>query len=125
MNDKTATDAPQAAPLLGLGSSDGLGHAGGERTTMADCIGTGCKREALQAENDRLRAAMGVAYGYLWWVNNEPGTPHQYAPERAAYEARKVLRDLLTRAERGHFINVVALLVRSGSGRSGSPGAQG
>ena len=25
---------------------------------MADCIGTGCKREALQAENERLRQAL-------------------------------------------------------------------
>lgn len=82
---------------------------------MADCIGTGCKREALQADNDRLRAALGVAYGFLWCVNNEPGTPHQYPPEKAAYEARKVLRDLLTQAERGHFINVVLPLVRGSS----------
>ena len=69
-----------------------------------------CQR--LREENARLRAAMGVAYGYLWCVNNEPGTPHQYAPEKAAYQARKALHDLLTKAERGHFINVVLPLVR-------------
>lgn len=27
---------------------------------MADCIGTACKREALQAENDRLRATLAM-----------------------------------------------------------------
>ena len=60
-----------------------------------------------------LRHAIGGAYGYLWCVNNEPGTPHQYPPEKAAYEARKLLRDQLTTTERGHYINVVLPLVRS------------
>lgn len=73
------------------------------------------QQRAVRDENARLRAAMGVAYGYLWCVNNEPGTPHQYAPERAAYQARKALHDLLTKAERGHFINVVLPLVRGSS----------
>lgn len=59
-----------------------------------------------------LRGAIGVAYGYLWCVNNEPGTPHQYPPEKAAYEARKALRDLLTTAERGRFINAAVKKVR-------------
>lgn len=63
-------------------------------------------------ENARLRAAIGEAYGYLWCVNNEPGTPHQYPPERAAYEARKLLRDLLTTQERGRFINAAVAAVR-------------
>lgn len=57
------------------------------------------------AEIARLREAIQTAYGYLWHVNNEPGTPNQYAPERAAYEARRVLRDLLTREQRGQGIN--------------------
>ena len=29
-----------------------------------------------------VRAAMGVACGYLWLVNNEPGTPNRYPPRR-------------------------------------------
>lgn len=63
---------------------------------------------------DVLRAAIGRAYGYLWHVNNEPGTPGQYPPERAAYEARKILRDLLTHEERGQCINDVrAALTKS------------
>lgn len=70
--------------------------------------------EALKADNERLREALGVAYGYLWCVNNEPGTPNQCPPEKAAYEARKVLRNLLTHDERGAFINRVLPMVRGG-----------
>lgn len=65
-----------------------------------------------QAEVRRLREAIGEAYGHLWCVNNEPGTPHQYPPERSAYEARKLLRDLLTTQERGRFINAAVAAVR-------------
>lgn len=53
----------------------------------------------------RLTAAIAKAYGYLWCVNCEPGTPRQYPPERAAYAARKELRDLLTKEQRGAAIN--------------------
>lgn len=58
----------------------------------------------------KLEEAIATAYGYLWHVNNEPGTPNQYAPDRAAYEARKVLRDLLTHEQRGEAINRVRAL---------------
>ena len=57
------------------------------------------------AEIGRLKAAIARAYGYLWCVNCEPGTPRQYPPERAAYAARKELRDLLTKEQRGAAIN--------------------
>jgi len=60
---------------------------------------------AAQKADDALRTAVKTAYGYLWHVNNEPGTPNQYAPERAAYEARKMLRAHLTNDERGEGIN--------------------
>lgn len=50
---------------------------------------------------------VSVAYGYLWHVNNEPGTPYQYPPEQAAYVARRLLRDLLTHEQRGNGINEV------------------
>lgn len=59
----------------------------------------------LSMEARKLRDAIAMAYGYLWHVNNEPGTPNQYPPERAAYEARKILRDLMTTAQRGEAIN--------------------
>lgn len=53
-----------------------------------------------------LEAAMTSAYGHLWCINCEPGTPvRMYDPEAAAYAVRKVLRDLLTTEQRGNGIN--------------------
>ena len=60
-----------------------------------------------------LEAAIQTAYGYLWCVNNEPGTPNQYSPERAAHQARKHLRGMLTTEKRGHGINDVLPIVRA------------
>ena len=57
--------------------------------------------------------AIALAYGYLWHVNNEPGTPQQYSPERAAYGARKVLRNLLDSSQRGYAINAVRGLIET------------
>lgn len=57
--------------------------------------------EETRAENERLLGAVQRAYGYLWHVNNEPGAPNQYAPEQAAYAARRELRELLTHEQRG------------------------
>lgn len=77
----------------------------------ADLAAMKAERDAALAEVERLRVdrqAVATAYGYLWHVNNEPGTPApMYSPERAAYEARKLLRDQLTTAERGEAINAV------------------
>ena len=64
-------------------------------------------RLALMRELETLREVVGLAYGHLWMVNNEPGTPHRYSPERAAAEARKLLRDTMTHEQRGEFINRV------------------
>lgn len=56
------------------------------------------------------REAVATAYGYLWHVNNEPAAPiPMYSPEKAAYEARRALRDLLTSGQRGEAINKVGL----------------
>ena len=63
-------------------------------------------------EVEKLRSAISTAYGYLWHVNNEPGTPNQYPPERAAYEARRALRDLMTKEQRGEAINRVRELMQ-------------
>ena len=69
---------------------------------------TTVKELALQSELALLREAVGIAYGHLWMVNNEHGTPGDiYTPERAAYEARKMLRDTMTHKQRGEFINRV------------------
>jgi hypothetical protein len=59
-----------------------------------------------------LRDKIGMAYGYLWCVNNEPCAPDYMPPERMAYEARKLLRDTMTHEQRGAFINRVLPLVR-------------
>lgn len=66
----------------------------------------------LEDENAKMVDAVSLAYGYLWHVNNEPGTPNQYPPERAAYEARKILRDLMTHEQRGESINRVRELMQ-------------
>jgi len=80
----------------------GAGGASGKRIMGGD---------AKDAEIARLREAIAIAYGYLWHVNNEPGTPHQHHPERMAYEARKVLRHLMTNEQRGEGINAVRVVL--------------
>lgn len=58
------------------------------------------------------RKAVMEAYGHLWHVNNEPLAPIPLrSPEKAAYEARKCLRDLLTKEQRGEAINAVGELI--------------
>lgn len=60
----------------------------------------------LEAENAAMLKAVRLAYGHLWHVNNEPAAPIPiYTPEKAAYAARKLLRDLLTSEQRGDGIN--------------------
>lgn len=92
---------------------------------MLDALKAECGRlhqelidsQAPAPDGGALREAVKIAYGYLWHVNNEPGTPNQYAPERAAYKARIVLREQLTKDERGEGINVVrAAMQRTSDG---------
>lgn len=67
---------------------------------------------ATVAMTREVRMAVMLAYGHLWHVNNEPAAPiPMYSPEKAAYEARKQLRDLLTKQERGEAINQVGVLI--------------
>lgn len=78
--------------------------------------GAQSENERLREEIGRLRHLIGMAYGFLWCVNNEPGTPVAvYPPERAAYEARKLLRDTMTHEQRGNYINLVLPIVRCGA----------
>lgn len=90
-------------------------------------------RLALVRELETLREAVGLAYGHLWMVSiqsfqNEPGTPHHCTPERAAYEARKLLRDTMTHEQRWQFINRVLALTPNAQAQApavgGSPAAQ-
>lgn len=67
----------------------------------------------VTAELATLREKVGLAYGYLWCVNNEPCAPNYMPPDRMAYEARKLLRDTMTHDERGTFINRVLPVVRA------------
>lgn len=76
------------------------------RTRMREDI------KRLTAELAELREKVGLAYGYLWCVNNEPCAPDYMPPDRMAYEARKLLRDTMTHEERGEYINRVLPLVR-------------
>lgn len=70
----------------------------------AACASGSLPRETLQA--------IQLAYGHLWHVNNEPAAPvPMYAPEKAAYQARRHLRDLLTTEQRGEGINQVGVLI--------------
>lgn len=124
----------------GSALSEGLGPAVPERTEwlhlkgygyapgnyMSKChrcqhVVSGLDKRAITcrscAELAELREKVGLAYGYLLCVNNEPGTPHQMPPQRAAYEARKLLRDTMTHEERGIFINRVLPLVRGPNGQ--------
>lgn len=61
-------------------------------------------------QDSDIRSAAARAYGFLWHVNNEPGTPSpMYSAEKAAYRARIALRDMLTTEERGKAINAVGI----------------
>lgn len=72
---------------------------------------TACKhvlREALNggAVAGQATDKLALAYGYLWHVNNEPGTPSPlYSPGKAACAARQLLRELLTNEQRGKGIH--------------------
>jgi hypothetical protein len=62
----------------------------------------------LAARDERIKQLetnVAEAYGHLWHVNNEPLAPVPlYSPAKAAYEARKILRDSITHEQRGQGI---------------------
>lgn len=80
-----------------------------------DFCGADSERDAMYAavaELQKQRAAIALAYGHLWHVNNEPAAPIRLrSTEECAYEARKVLRDFLTSKERGEAINAAGKLI--------------
>lgn len=79
--------------------------------------------EALEtsAALSNTRGELKIAYGILWHVNAGVDAPSEVAPisvapERGVYEARKVLRGLLTRQEIGEGIHLAReALAASGS----------
>lgn len=81
------------------------------RQAMADDIA------ALRAEVAALRETVAHAYGWLWHVNCEPGTPNRFSAEDAAYRARKLLRDTITHEQRGAGINKARATLLTGERR--------
>lgn len=78
---------------------------------LSGAVGKGVQPPDGTTERDWKLAVM-LAYGHLWHINNEPAAPIAlYDPERAAYQARRHLRDLLTTQERGEAINQVGFLI--------------
>lgn len=84
------------------------------RQEVADTIKAGVQAWMGQQSQDakryeELMQAVKLAYGHLWHTNDEPMAPIPLrSPEKASYEARKVLRGMLTTEERGHAISQVA-----------------
>lgn len=79
---------------------------------------------AQVAQVDALKDKIATAYGIMWHVNAGMDAPPEVSPltvtpERGAYEARKVLRDLLSHEQRGMGINaartILAKLAEKGS----------
>ncbi|WP_186224611.1 hypothetical protein [Burkholderia gladioli] len=64
--------------------------------------------DGAASDYEKLLAAVGTAYGYLWHINEmtEAPIPH-YSPAKAAYASRRVLREFLTSEQRGIAINEV------------------
>jgi hypothetical protein len=89
-----------------------LSMADGNITVEVSTQAAQDEMQRLTAELAHLREKVGLAYGYLWCVNNEPCAPDYMPPDRMAYEARKLLRDTMTDEERGTYINRVLPLVR-------------
>lgn len=75
-------------------------------------------RDRLAADAERWQRDVADAYGWLWCVNEEPATPNRFPAERAAYNARKLLRELLTHEQRGIGINN-AVIQRDAARRAG------
>lgn len=71
---------------------------------------------ASREREGRMRERFALAYGLLWHVNAGMDAPADVrqpslTPEKAAYEARKVLRDLMTKDQRGDGINAARVML--------------
>ena len=77
------------------------------------------ERRMKPPQNAAQTEAIALAYGYLWHVNNEPFAPiPTYSPERAAYDARKVLLHVMTHEQRGKAIEKVRALLETPNAKS-------
>ncbi len=78
------------------------------REAQRAAIATHVAKAPAAGEVAEMLAKVADAYGHLWHVNNEPMAPIALrSPEKAAYEARKILRDMLTNEQRGEAINKI------------------
>lgn len=72
------------------------------------------ENEVLTARVKVLEDAIALAYGHLWCINAEHGTPAPMRiPEAAAHDARMILLDLITKEQRGNGIDAARAELRS------------
>lgn len=97
-------------------ASRGVSVWGDLQMEAADEIDALRKTNASQSvhiisQSDRIKVleeVMSLAYGHLWSINTEPGTPSTiYRPEAASYVARKILQGMLTTEQRGNGITAL------------------
>ena len=85
---------------------------------LKDVIHAWHSERRMKPQNTAQTEAMELAYGYLWHVNNEPFAPiPTYSPERAAYDARKILLHVMTHEQRGKAIEKVRALLETPNDR--------
>lgn len=89
-----------------------------ERAGVVAPKGNASESPALSQPPSDLLNAVGIAYGWLWHVNNMPEVPTGVTPDQASYKARHALRDLLSHEQRGEYINRVAMLIRESETKS-------
>ena len=98
MNDKTATDPPQPAPLLGLGSSEGLGAAPeAEKPTAylqwsltVDCPKCNHSNDLATGDHDCEHTIVRHIFTNAWdkldgWEVTCEGCGHEFTIERVVY----------------------------------------
>jgi len=116
--------APAGEPVAWRVQLDGLWLHARDRDGLIAAIGVKLGRSISPDQAEPLYAApapaepapvpaewlkaVQEAYGWLWNINDEPLAPIPMLDEgKAAYQARKALRDLLTSDQRGEAINAV------------------
>jgi len=73
--------------------------------------------EKVEAKYLALLEAVSLAYGHLWHVQNEPMAPKPiYSAEKAAMEARKILRNMISHEQRGAGINAIQNIIGATNG---------
>lgn len=97
---------------LAATESNGDLIASGEIVEVCPVVRGAAPAAQVGAVTDKI----ATAYGIMWHVNAGMDAPAEVSPlavtpERGAYEARKVLRDLLTHEQRGAGINAARAIL--------------